>query len=141
MAGKRRTKTIKEMVTIDPETGCWNWNLHCGQNGYGVIWFEGKNRYVHRVSNQLYVGPIPDGMTIDHLCRNKQCANPDHMEAVTVAVNCQRRSGTKLSPESVRKIRALIGDGVHQRDIASIFGISQPSVSLIKRGINWSDVT
>ena len=140
MAGKRRTKTIKEMVTIDPETGCWNWNLHCGQNGYGIIWFEGKNRYFHRISYQLYVGEIPDGMTIDHLCRNRRCANPDHMEVVSIQVNSQRRVNTKLSPSDIPKIRVLLAQGVRQREIASDFGTTQSNISLIKRGVNWDNV-
>ena len=140
MAGKKRTKSIKEMVTIDPETGCWNWNLHCGQNGYGIIWFEGKNRYVHRISYQLYVGEIPDGMTIDHLCRNRRCANPDHMEVVSIQVNSQRRVNTKLSPSDIPKIRVLLAQGVRQREIASDFGTTQSNISLIKRGVNWDNV-
>ena len=83
------------------ENGCWPWLGAPGGHGYGQIQ-TGRvgstgNRMpdlAHRVSYQFYVGPIPDGMTIDHLCRNRMCVNPSHMEVVTVAEN-SRRGATK----------------------------------------------
>jgi HNH endonuclease len=75
---------------IDPSTGCWIWQRSTSLNGYGQVWHEGRLQRAHRVFHQLYVGPIPDGLQIDHTCENKLCVNPDHLDAVTALVNTQR---------------------------------------------------
>ena len=75
--------------TPEPNTGCWLW-LGTIQRGYGHIHFAGKKRRAHRVSYELARGPIPDGLVLDHLCCEKSCVNPDHLEATTDAVNIQR---------------------------------------------------
>lgn len=70
---------------------CWDddqgWLTH---NGYRMVWFEGGKRIAHRLSYEHFVGPIPDGLVIDHLCRNRACWNPLHMEAVTNEENILR---------------------------------------------------
>jgi hypothetical protein len=74
-----------------PELGpCWVWQGTPGDNGYGYFWYEGKKRLAHRFSYQEHVGPIPDGHEIDHLCRNRLCVNPAHLEAVIHRVNVER---------------------------------------------------
>ncbi|MPZ13755.1 MAG: HNH endonuclease [Chloroflexi bacterium] len=77
-------------VLRDPETECWNWLGAIG-NGYGRfgVYHDGM-RLAHRFSYQLLVGPIPDGLTIDHLCRNTTCVNPAHLEPVPIHVNLLR---------------------------------------------------
>lgn len=60
------------------------------RKGYGMVWLDGRMRPAHRVMYELMVGPIPDGLVVDHLCRNHRCVNPGHLEPVTVAEN-QRR--------------------------------------------------
>lgn len=71
------------------DDGCWLWTA--GGNGrYGRFYFGGVNTYAHRVSYELCVGPIPDGLVIDHLCRNTMCVRPDHLEAVTQKENLRR---------------------------------------------------
>lgn len=57
--------------------------------GYSTVWW-GKPLYAHRVAYELYVGPIPEGLEIDHLCRNRACCRPDHLELVTHRVNMRR---------------------------------------------------
>src|SRR5690348_1907218 len=71
---------------------CWTWQA-TQTNGYGQFKIDGKQRYAHRVSYELTVGPIPDGLQIDHLCRNRACVNPAHMEPVTPRVNTLRGIG------------------------------------------------
>ena len=61
-------------------------------NGYGQFRRYGRQQYAHRVAWELCNGPIPEGLQIDHLCRNRRCVRPDHLELVTASVNCQRRS-------------------------------------------------
>lgn len=72
------------------EYGCLVWNGHTYSNGYGRIRVDGIVRLVHRVAYEEAVGPIPEGLEIDHLCRNKLCILPAHLEPVTRRVNLLR---------------------------------------------------
>lgn len=79
---------------VDASAPCWVWTAASAGKGYGkfTLSANGKTRYplAHRYSWELLVGPIPEGMTLDHLCKNRKCVNPDHLEVVTQAVNCLR---------------------------------------------------
>jgi hypothetical protein len=75
----------------EPNSGCWLWLLAIDSSGYGRGEFVGKKDRAHRLSYQAFKGAIPDGLTIDHLCRNKCCVNPDHLDAVTLTENIRRR--------------------------------------------------
>jgi hypothetical protein len=77
----------------NPETDCWEWVGSTSQNGYGLFWFRNKIAQVHRVSYILFVGEIPEGLVIDHLCRNIECVNPEHLEPVTRKENALRGVG------------------------------------------------
>ncbi len=68
---------------------CWEWT-GAKARGYGYTWYEGKVSPAHRVVYELLVGGIPDGLQIDHLCRNPPCVNPDHLEPVTSEENTRR---------------------------------------------------
>lgn len=72
-------------------TNCWKWNGHIEENGYGRFGI-GSHLMVsaHRMSYILYKGPIDLGLTIDHLCKNKWCVNPNHLEPVTLKENLLR---------------------------------------------------
>jgi hypothetical protein len=74
------------------EDGCWEWTGYRIAAGYGKVTILGTRRkdLAHRVSYRLFVGPIPDGLTIDHLCRNTGCVRPDHLEPVTLRENIRR---------------------------------------------------
>lgn len=76
-----------------PDLGpCWIWTGARIKNDYGQFYVGGKPRtkLAHRFSYEISLGPIPDGLSIDHLCRNHSCVNPLHLEPVTHAVNVQR---------------------------------------------------
>ena len=73
---------------------CWEWKGSRRTTGYGQFSRRGRPDAAHRVAWELVNGPIPDGLTIDHLCRNRLCVNPNHMEVVTGAEN-SRRGATK----------------------------------------------
>lgn len=78
-------------VGVDPRTGCWLWFGSKNTSGYGVVGIgDARNGYTHRVAYTLFVGPIPAGLTIDHLCRNRACCNPEHLEAVEQGDNVRR---------------------------------------------------
>ena len=75
---------------IDAVSGCWVWTGGLNGKGYGLVWSAGKTLLVHRVAYEELVGPIPEGLTLDHLCRNRPCFNVDHLEPVTHRENVRR---------------------------------------------------
>lgn len=70
--------------------GCWRWVGAIQKAGYGCLWNGERVCLAHRIAYELFVGPIPDGKEIDHLCRNRWCVNPLHMEPVTGHENNMR---------------------------------------------------
>lgn len=72
------------------DSGCWLWTAQTSLDGYGKIQMGKRAGYAHRVSYELLVGPIPEGLQLDHLCRVRSCVNPDHLEPVTLAENVRR---------------------------------------------------
>ncbi len=83
-------------------SGCWEWTGAKAPNGYGMFWFNKRYDIAHRFSYKLFKGPIPDGLEMDHLCRNRGCINPDHLEAVTKSEN-QKRSAPYRHLKACRK--------------------------------------
>ncbi len=71
-------------------TKCWLYTGSFYGNGYGRIYDEQKEKLAHRIAYEVFVGPIPDGMVVDHMCRNKLCLNPKHLDAVTQGENAMR---------------------------------------------------
>jgi hypothetical protein len=83
--------------------GCWEWAGAHTTAGYAETSFgdpkKGGMRYAHRVVYEALVGPIPSGLTIDHLCRNPGCVNPEHLEPVTIGENLRRKPVPSHCPQ------------------------------------------
>jgi hypothetical protein len=89
MAQIMTVASIKARCVITDD-GCWVWQRAKNWDGYGQVRHDGNTRLVHRLTYRLIVGPIPDGLTLDHLCRIRACCNPEHLDPVTLKVNILR---------------------------------------------------
>ncbi len=80
----------KVFAKIDKTKGCWNWTGSLNKKGYGEAVFEGKKYKVHRLIYTFCGNIIPQGLELDHLCRNRKCVNPNHLEPVSHLENIRR---------------------------------------------------
>jgi hypothetical protein len=90
------------MVSPEPNSGCWLWMGAVTNGGYGIINIGGRKpppTRAHRLTYELLVGPIPEGLELDHLCRVPCCVNPKHLEPVTHAENVRRGNAGKNMSE------------------------------------------
>jgi hypothetical protein len=115
--------------TVDVHTGCWVWRRTRSKAGYGQMYIDGKMVYAHREYYESYVADIPPGLVIDHLCRNRACCNPDHLEPVTSvgrpasAVTCSLKTTSMSRPTA----NASAGSATASERESGSSGSRQPS--------------
>jgi hypothetical protein len=116
----RRVRKDGPIPAHRPDLGpCWPWTGSCTANGYGQFHVRLDSgpwsvTVAHRVAYELTIGPIPDGLVLDHLCRNRACARPDHLEPTTDAANILR--GTGWSARHARKTHCPQGHAYDERN-------------------------
>ncbi|GHH09246.1 hypothetical protein GCM10008023_05660 [Sphingomonas glacialis] len=134
------------------ENGCWNWN--------GSLWAKsarprywdgnGKWRCAYRAIYAALAAPIPEGLTLDHLCMNKACVNPGHLEPVSMVENRRRYDASNVSKpfERVRNNKIteeqaveIVRSPLSNRECAARFGLSSGNVSRIRTGKRWGYAT
>lgn len=94
-------------VSVDNSTGCWNWKRSTSSGGYGVLYVSGKQQHAHRFAYSNIVGSIQEGPDLDHLCRNRKCCNPAHLEPVTRRENLLR--GDTITAKNAVKTHCPLG--------------------------------
>ena len=131
--------------TVRPDLGpCWEWLGGTGSSGYGKLYDGTGTASAHRLAYATWVGPIPAGMNVCHHCDNRLCVNPAHLFLGTTAENQadmrakgRRVDAVRLSDDQVDEIRAAYtGRRGEQTAIASRFGVSIATISLIVRGLH-----
>lgn len=120
-------------------TPCHVWRGRRNDDGYALQTVEGGSDFVHRRRWIERHGAVAEGHELDHLCRNRACVNPEHLESVTHLVNVRRGRRPRLGIERAREIKSLLRGGWGVTDIASAYGVNPGTVSHIRSGLAWAD--
>jgi hypothetical protein len=140
--GHSRKITLEKKYIVDLKTGCWNWKrIHKNGNAKGYatsIRRNGISRPAYRFMWEEKHGEIPVGLDIDHLCKNRRCVNPQHLEAVSRAENIQRSLSAKLDKSQVAEIRARYrSEIITQRQLCKEYGVSPGTMCSLISGKTW----
>ena len=135
---RKMNQPIETFYDINLVTNCWNWN-GCIVNGYGRYRKDGETTLAHRVLYEKYKGQIPHKKVIDHLCRNKKCVNPEHLEVVEQAQNVQRGNRSVLTEFKVAKIREKY-PFFTERKLALEFNVSHNTIHQIVTNNIWKGI-
>lgn len=129
-------------TTVEGDKGCWRTNRCLTRAGYAVERNRttGTTDYIHTKNWVKKHGPVPEGKELDHLCRNRWCVNPDHLEAVEHVENVRRGAGARLTLEVVKAIIAERKGGGMAADIAKKYGVKASTVVNLYLGQSWKNV-
>lgn len=121
---------IKENVTIDPKTKCWNWNKSVTSAGYGQLTRNGRYWTTHRYVMTCMYGPIPQGLVVRHKCNNTKCCNPDHLIFGTPKDNWWDSENRHRDAANKRALGVII-NGVKYRTLRDANRITKISFSAL----------
>jgi hypothetical protein len=141
----------KFLDKVEKTETCWNWTGRLNVGGYGRFSRGGCWKQAHRISYEIYKGPIPEGLVVRHMCvGNRKCVNPAHLEVGTHKDNTADmfrdnppdRTGNnsharKISQEDANEIRQWREFGYTQQSIGDLFGLGQGHISTILSGKRW----
>ena len=128
---------------------CWVWTAGRYRSGYGSILANGKPRYAHRVSWEINVGPIPEGLHILHRCDTPPCVRPDHLFAGTVRENAldmvskgrhafgAEHPSARLTWEQADKVRRRHADGATYAELAREYGVVDATIKRLVLGLRY----
>lgn len=120
-AGKPLGLKFLTKVKYNSENGCIEWiGAKNKQTGYGILMSGGRNVHPHRVAYEIFIGKIPPGLVIDHLCRNHICVNPWHLEPVTSGENVLR--GISPVAKNARKVKCVQGHSLSGENLKFKYG-------------------
>lgn len=138
-----RGASVRERIDLHTEQnadGCWIWTAAL-KNGYGAISLDGKIRFAHRVAYEDFVGPIPDGLQLDHLCRVPACVNPLHLEAVTPQTNVLR--GYSPGAVALRRENCLYGHPYSEHGVIAsgrrICGLCRKTYMRLRKQVPYAE--
>jgi DNA-binding XRE family transcriptional regulator len=131
---------FRSKVQVGVESACWNWTGSLSSHGYGMYYASLERRVAaHRFAYETLVEPIPEGLQIDHLCRNRACVNPAHLEPVTQLENIRRGDRHRFArpdlrrnamPEFSRELRQRREQaGLSRPALARLTGVSERSIA------------
>lgn len=137
----RRGKRLRPLYYLEDRgfsTPCWVCDRSPDWNGYVRIRVDGAYVFAHRHFYEDRYGPLPPGKHLDHLCRQRDCCNPEHLDPVTNAENQRRGSNAKLGSNGAMAARlAFATTSLTKRAIADMLGVSESAVGLAINGRSW----
>jgi hypothetical protein len=126
--------------------GCWQWRSHTDKDGYGILPGDKKNVRAHRLSYEIHIEKISDGMIVCHKCDNPGCVNPEHLFIGTKKDNAQdalqkgrayvgeKNGRSKLTEQNVKEI---LSSKLNSEQLAQKLGVSRATINSVKRGTTW----
>lgn len=146
---------ISSSYEVNQENECWEWSLSIRSDGYGNAWWNGKHYFAHRLSFLSHVGNLEQDICVLHRCDNRKCINPEHLflgsyldnnrdrknKGRNAVTHGERNPFSKLKEYQVIDILRRLKCGEKGRCIASLYNVSEHTISKIKHGINWTYLT
>lgn len=116
---KQKRELFFSKIDYGDFSRCWNWKAGFNSNGYGEFWNGFRSMPAHRYSFETFRGRVDDGLVLDHLCKNKNCVNPNHLEAVTTKENNIRGDG--FAGVNSRKTHCIRGHKLIKKNLCGTY--------------------